>query len=291
MCVYIYQAHVDVCVSNICAPSPHSRWGFERRWSCAFLSPAAPTERAGGRPASARARARASLATHPDLPLPPDPPSWDQHPAQPGCVTAVPPNAVWGAGTLLRSRLSGFGLCWEEPCAGACSRLPVLHCDSFISSCVLINQLGPLPAGSNPGWVVGEAPWEWEGACGKHSCAPRTHRNLSQSPWGLCYARFWGKITQGRGFWVYLSPWGEIWLQGVPRPAGHSALQGEKAVQGAAPTLQPHSRSRCCLTLFLSLERSPCLPALPFCQCEYLHQTPSTALVLRCRSCYHGWSQ
>lgn len=108
--------------------------------------------------------------------------------------------------------------------AVGCSRLLVLNCGSFISSCVLINQVGPLPAGSNSGWVVGEAPWEWEGACGKHSCAPGTHRNLPQSPWGLCYSRFWAKITQRRGFWLYLSLWGEMWLQGVPRPASSTSV-------------------------------------------------------------------
>lgn len=153
-------------------------------------------------------------------------------------VTTVPPKGVWGGGTLLCS--PGFqGLVFAgtrtrlvrslaqlpvQVDAVRCSRLLVLHCGSFISSCVLINRVGPLPAGSNSGWAVGEAPWEWEGACGKHSCAPGTHRNLPQSPWGLYYSRFWAKITQRRGFWLYLSLWGEMWLQGVPRPASSTSV-------------------------------------------------------------------
>lgn len=265
MSVYLYmQAHVDVCVSNICALSPHSIWGSERHRSVRV-----PQPRLAWHPRSGRGDVL-PVPAPPPIPTchcPPDPPRWGFHSAHCACgaavtaVTTVPPKDVWGGGTLLCS--PGFqglvlagrmrlvkSLAQVPVRVGAmgCSRLPVLHCASFISSCVLINQAGPLPAESSSGWVAEE------GAHGKHSCAPGTHRNLSQSPWGLCYSRFWAKITQRRGLWLYLSPWGEMWLQGIPGPESRIwcfRCAGRAGSPGRYPTLQSHSSWRCCLTLLL----------------------------------------
>lgn len=118
MSVYLYmQAHVAVCVSNICALSPHSRWGSERHRSLRV-----PQPRLAWHPRSGRG----DILPVPALPpiptrhCPPDPPRWDLHcgcAAAVTAVTAVPTKGVCGGGWWhppVLPRLSGVGLSWED---------------------------------------------------------------------------------------------------------------------------------------------------------------------------------
>lgn len=207
---------------------------------------------AGAAPSSAPQRPRSGQGDVLPVPVP------GPGPASPPILTChCPPILPAGIGTLhsldvsplspqrpcgvlapsCAPRLSGFDLCWEEPCAGACSRLPVLHCGSFISSYVLINQLGPLPAGSNPGWVVGEAPWEWEGACGKHSCAQESTGTYPKAL-GACAMPDSGPKSLREGAFECTFHTGVRCGCRVSPGQQDIALQGQQALQGAAPTPQ-----------------------------------------------------
>lgn len=97
MSVYIYtQAHVAVCVPNICALSPHSRW------APSATAARVPRPRLAWHPRSGRGDVLPVPASPliPTCHCPPHPPRWHCHPAQRGhgpAVTAVPTKGVGGS--------------------------------------------------------------------------------------------------------------------------------------------------------------------------------------------------